>query len=103
VNGSIGRTRRRTVGSRPHGRSMNLAKTLARRLAFAAHEARVRPDHVRRRADRTYGAVGECSREDEAQESTDLTIEPWPGSGRRADGLSRGAKLRSGRAGRRVR
>jgi hypothetical protein len=85
-----------TVGARTWQREPGTELT-------SANEARVRPDHVRLRARRTHGCLGASSRGDKAQESTDRTAEPWPGSGRHENGLSRGAKLRSGRVGRRIR
>jgi hypothetical protein len=50
--------------------------------------------------DRTQNRCGESSRGEEAQESTDSPVPPWPGlRNRNGNGLPGGAKLRSGRAG----
>jgi hypothetical protein len=55
VRGTIVRARQRTVGSRPHGRSEDLAKRVARCLALEGVRDRVRPDLGRRRAHRIRG------------------------------------------------
>jgi len=47
ANGSIDRTRRRIVGSRPHGRSTDLANMWPGDELSRMCAARVRPDHVR--------------------------------------------------------
>jgi len=68
------------------------------------HEARVCPDFVRPRACRIHGLLEHTLEGTKAQESTDRLTAPWPGRRSKSEnGLSRRAKLRSGRAGRRVR
>jgi len=57
-SGSIDRGRRRTVGSRPHGRIHRPDENAwSGAWVSRVHEARVRPDFVHPRADRTHGLL----------------------------------------------
>jgi hypothetical protein len=103
ANGSIDRTRRRIVGSRPHGRSTDLANMWPGDELSRVCAARVRPDHVHPRVNRAHGFPGASSRGDKPRRAP--TRRPCPGQGVRCcvNGLSRRAKLRSGRPGCRMR
>jgi len=75
----------------------NVARWLASRNSC---DPGLRPDAWDAASDRTQNRGGESSRGEEAQESTDSPVPPWPGlRNRNGNGLPRGAKLRSGRAG----
>jgi len=104
-SGSIDRRRRRTVGSRPHGRIQRPGENAWPGARISRMEgARVRPDLLRPREHRTHGMLEKALEGTKAQESTDRWIAPWPGPRSESEnGLSRRAKLRSGRAGCRVR
>jgi len=90
-------------GSQVHepGRRRSGLANVARRLASRnSCDPGLRPDAWDAARDRTRNRCGESSREEEAQESTDSPVPPWPGlRNRNGNGLPRGAKLRSGRAG----
>jgi hypothetical protein len=77
--GSIDRARRRTVGSRPHGRSSTWRKRVARQGALedAVRSGPARPSTSARRPNPR--AAGADSRGEKAQESTDPLIAPRPG------------------------
>jgi len=80
VRGSIDQARRWTVGSRPHGRRADLAKSYARSRASedgrGEGPARAR-SFTRMPSPRNAGASSRG--EEKAQESTDQTNVPWPG------------------------